>query len=185
VKEFIETARVNLQGVAIATAGPGSSSAMTADLLGVKTGIKIREIPYRGSSAAIPDLIAGRVDAMFIGIPEATSLINDGKIKPLGVTSGERASSLPQVPTIAEAGVPDYLFQGWISLFVPKGTPAEIIGKLNSGFNKAFAVQAFRDRLIELSVQPAAGPSALAGRLLTSDIELWGPILKDQPYSNQ
>lgn len=177
LKDFVERARVKPQSVSVATSGPGSSSSMTAELLESKAHIQITEIPYRGSSAATPDLIAGRVDAMTMGLPESIPLVRSGKIKALGVTSTERAASLPDVPTMAEAGVPDYQFSGWLSLFAPKGTPADIIDKLNAGFNKALKSPDLLSRFAEQSIKPVGGAPSLAGRLLDDDVALWGPIL--------
>ena len=180
LKDFIDRARAQPERVSIATSGPGSSSSLTAELLAAKAGIQITEIPYRGSSAATPDLISGRVDAMVMGLPESLPLVRGGKVRALGVTSTDRAPSLPDVPTIAEAGVPGYQFLGWLSLFLPKGTPDEIVGKLNAGFNKALASPALLKRFSELSIQSVGGPPDLAGRLLSEDIELWGPILRNR-----
>ena len=180
LKDFIELAREAPGKLSIATSGSGSSSSLTAELLMAKAGIRMTEIPYRGSSAATPDLISGRVDAMTMGLPESLALVRSGKLRALGVTSTERAPSLPDVPTIAEAGVPGYQFLGWLSMFVPKGTPDDIVAKLNAGLNKAVASPALRKRFADLSIQPVGGEPALAGRLLDEDIELWGPILRSK-----
>jgi tripartite-type tricarboxylate transporter receptor subunit TctC len=185
LKDFIDRARANPERVSIATAGPGSSSSLTAELLAAKAGIKITEIPYRGSSAATPDLISGRVDAMVMGLPESLPLVRGGKVKALGVTSTDRAPSLPEVPTIAEAGVPGYQFLGWLSVFVAKSVPDEIIGKLNAGFNKALGAPALLQRFSELGIRPVGGPPNLAGRLLNEDIDLWGPILRNRSGSGR
>jgi len=178
LKDFIERARANPGQLSIATAGRGSSSWLTAELLMAKAGMRMTEIPYRGSSAATPDILSGRVDAMVMGLPESLPLVRGGKLRALGVTSTTRASSLPEVPTIAEAGVPGYQFLGWLSLFVPKGTPGEIVKKMNAGFNKALQAPALRKRFSELGIQPVGGPPALAGKLLEEDVALWGPILR-------
>jgi tripartite-type tricarboxylate transporter receptor subunit TctC len=185
LKDFIDRARTNPEHVSIATSGPGSSSSLTAELLAAKAGIQITEIPYRGSSAATPDLISGRVDAMVMGLPESLPLIRGGKVRALGVTSTDRAPSLPDVPTNAEAGVAGYEFLGWLSVFVPKSTPDEIVDKLNAGFNKAFASPALLSRFSEISMQPVGGRPDMAGRLLNEDIELWGPILRSKGGSSR
>jgi tripartite-type tricarboxylate transporter receptor subunit TctC len=177
--DFIKFARGKTEPLAIATSGPGTSSALTAELFEAKTGIKIREIPYRGSGEAMPDLLAGRVDGMFMGIPESLALIHDGKARPLGVTSKERTPSLPDVPSIAEA-VPGYQFVNWSSFFVPKGTPPDIVGKLNDGFNKALASPELLAKLNEMSFRPVGGPPAVAAKLLDDDLALWRPILLKQ-----
>jgi tripartite-type tricarboxylate transporter receptor subunit TctC len=183
LKDFIAHARAKPQSVSIATSGPGSSASMTAELLASKAGIQIMEVPYRGSSAATPDLISGRVDAMVMGLPESLALIHGGKVKALGVTSRDRAPSLPDVPTIAEAGVPDYQFLGWLSLFAPKGTPDDIIAKLNAGFNAALKSPTLLARFSEQSIQAVGGAPDVAGRLLNDDVELWGPILRKESGS--
>ncbi len=185
LKDFIDRARANPGRISIATSGPGSSSSLTAELLADEAGIQITEIPYRGSSAATPDLISGRVDAMVMGLPESLPLVRGDQVRALGVTSTDRAPSLPDVPTIAEAGVPGYQFLGWLSLFLPKSTPDEIVGKLNAGFNKALASPELLNRFSEFSIQPVGGPPDLAGRLLNQDIELWGPILRKRGGSSR
>jgi tripartite-type tricarboxylate transporter receptor subunit TctC len=184
LKDFIERARANPRSLSVATAGPGSSSALSAELLESKAGIELEEIPYRGSAAATPDLMSGRVDAMVMGLPESLALVRSGKVKALGVTSTERAPSLPDVPTIPEAGVPSYAYLGWISLFAPKGTPDAIIAKLNAGFNKALKSPSLLTRFSDQSIQPVGGPPELAGRLLNDDVALWGPILRNQAGSS-
>lgn len=183
LQQFIDHARANPGKVSIATSGPGSSSSLTAELLTSKAGIQTTEIPYRGSSAATPDLNSGRVDAMVMGLPESLALVRGGQLRALGVTSTERSPALPDVPTIAEPGVPGYRFLGWLSLFMPKGTPDDIVAKLNAGFNKALASPALRTRLSEMSIEPVGGTAALAGRLLDEDIDLWGPILRSKAGS--
>jgi tripartite-type tricarboxylate transporter receptor subunit TctC len=133
--------------------------------------------PNRGSSAAIPDLLAGRVDAMAMDLPESLLLGRGGELRAFGVTSTDRAPSLPDVPTIAEAGVPGYQFLDGLSLFTQKTVPDEIVGKLNAGFKKALASQALLNRFSEMSIQAVGGPPDLAERLLNEDIDLWEPIL--------
>ncbi|MPZ57231.1 MAG: tripartite tricarboxylate transporter substrate binding protein [Rhizobiales bacterium] len=177
---FLMLARARPGQLSMASSGPGSSSYLTAELLKVKAGVDIIDVPYRGSAAAMPDLIAGRVDGMVMGIPESLPFIRDGKLKPLGVTSDERAPSLPNVPTIAEAGVPGYSFLGWLSLFVPQKTPANIVAILNAGLDKAIKSSAVAQRFAELSIRPVGGSAALAGRLLNKDIDLWGPLLQSR-----
>jgi tripartite-type tricarboxylate transporter receptor subunit TctC len=180
LKDFVARARAAPRSISIATSGPGSSSSMTAELLESKADIQIMEVPYRGSSAATPDLISGRVDAMVMGLPESLALVRGGKVKALGVTSAERAPSLPDVPTIAEAGVTGYQFAGWLSLFAPKGTPDDIVAKLNTGFNKALQSPDLKARFSEQSITAVGGKPDRAGRLLNDDIALWGPILHNQ-----
>jgi tripartite-type tricarboxylate transporter receptor subunit TctC len=176
--ELIAFARANPGKVSIASSGPGSSSHLTAMLLRVKAQIDIVDVPYRGSSAAMPDILSGRVDGMVMGLPESLPFVRDGKLKALGVTPNKRASALPNVPTFAQAGVPDYSFLGWLSLFVPQRTPAAAPHKLNAAFAKSLQSPALLSRFAEQSIEPVGGPAELAGRLLKSDIVLWRQILE-------
>lgn len=177
LKQIVDDARNSRNPLQIATSGPGSTSSLGAELLAAKAGIQIKEIPYRGSSAATPDLLSGRVDGMVMGLPESLPLIRGGELRGIGVTSTERAKSLPDVPTIAEAGVPGFKFVGWLSLFAQRAVPDEIIEKLNAGFNKVLASQTVLMRFSEMSIEPVGGPSGLAGRLLNDDLETLQRIL--------
>jgi tripartite-type tricarboxylate transporter receptor subunit TctC len=179
--ELIAYARANPGKVSIASSGPGSSSHLSAQLLRVKAQIDIVDVPYRGSSAAMPDILSGRVDGMVMGLPESLPFVRDGKLKALGVTPDKRASALPNVPTFAQAGVPDYSFLGWLSLFVPQRTPGAAVEKLNAAFGKSLQSPALLGRFAEQSIEPVGGSAELAGKLLKSDIVLWRQILVSKP----
>ena len=119
LSDYLARARANPGKLSMASSGPGSSSHLTAELLRFKAGVDILDVPYRGSAGAMPDILAGRVDSMAMGLSEALPFIRDGKLTALGVTSDKRMTALPNVPTMTEAGVPDYAFLGWLSLLVP------------------------------------------------------------------
>jgi tripartite-type tricarboxylate transporter receptor subunit TctC len=178
LSELVAFARANPGKVSIASSGPGSSSHLTAMLLRVKAKIDIVDVPYRGSSAAMPDILSGRVDGMVMGLPESLPFVRDGKLKALGVTPDKRATALPNVSTFAQAGVSDYSFLGWLSLFVPQRTPAAAAEKLNAAFAKSLQSPALLARFAEQSIEPVGGSAELAGRLLKSDIVLWRQILE-------
>ena len=180
LKQIVEDARNSPDHLQIATSGPGSSSSLAAELLAIKAGIEIKEIPYRGSSAATPDLLAGRVDGMLMGLPESLALIRGAGLRGIGVTSTERAPSLPDVPTISEGGVPGYKYLGWLSLFTQKAVPDAIVGKLNAGFNKVLASKFVLKRFSEMSIEPVGGAPGVAGRLLDEDLEALQPILTEK-----
>jgi tripartite-type tricarboxylate transporter receptor subunit TctC len=176
--ELVAFARANPGKVSMASSGPGSSSHLSALLLRAKAQIDIVDVPYRGSSAAMPDILAGRVDAMAMGLPESLPFVREGKLKALGVTSDKRASALPNVPTFTQAGVPDYSYLGWLSLFVPQRTPPAAADKLNAAFGKSLQSPALLRRFAEQSIEPVGGSAELADKLLKSDILLWRQILK-------
>jgi tripartite-type tricarboxylate transporter receptor subunit TctC len=179
--EFVAYARAHPGKVTMASSGPGSSSQLSALLLRVKAQIDIVDVPYRGSSAAMPDILSGRVDAMTMGLPESLPFVRDGKLKALGVTSDKRASALPNVPTFVQAGVTDYSYLGWLSLFVPQRTSATAADKLNAAFGKSLQSPALLARFAEQSIDPAGGSAELAAKFLKSDVVLWRQVLGTKP----
>jgi tripartite-type tricarboxylate transporter receptor subunit TctC len=183
LSDYLAFARANPGKLSMASSGPGSSSHLTAELLRFKAGVDILDVPYRGSAGAMPDILAGRVDSMAMGLSEALPFIRDGKLTALGVTSIKRVAALPNVPTLAEAGVPDYAFLGWLSLVAPQRTPPGLIATLNAAFNKTMTSPRLMSRFAEQSIELGGGPTDLAGRLLNEDIELWGRVLRNRKAS--
>ena len=180
LNDYLAHARANPGKLTMASSGPGSSSHLTAELLRFKAGVDIIDVPYRGSAGAMPDILAGRVDSMVMGLSEALPFIRDGKLTALGVTSDKRMAALPNVPTMAEAGVPDYVFLGWLSLFVPQRTPPGAVATLNAAIGKVMASPRLKSRFAEQSIELGGGTTELAGRLLNDDIDLWGRVLRNR-----
>ena len=176
--QFVERARSQPGKLSLASSGPGSSSDLSGILLRAKAKIDLLDVPYRGSGEAMPDLLSGRVDAMVMGLPESLPFVRSGKLKALGVTSDKRAPSLPDVPTIAEAGVPSYSYLGWLSLFAPAGTPAAVIAPLNTYLDRVIKSPGVIGAFSPQSIQPGGGPPQVAGQLFAADIALWPSILK-------
>jgi tripartite-type tricarboxylate transporter receptor subunit TctC len=176
--EFLTLARARPGQLSMASSGPGSSSHLSGELLRVKAGIDLLDVPYRGSSGAMPDLLSGRVDTMVMGFAESLPYVRDGKLKAFGVTTEKRAPSLPDVPTIAEAGVPGYAYDGWLSLFAPVGTPAEIVTLLNGVFDTAIRSPAVTRSFGDQSIQAGGGPPKVAADIYRADIELWPSIIR-------
>ncbi|MFL6797213.1 MAG: tripartite tricarboxylate transporter substrate-binding protein [Xanthobacteraceae bacterium] len=181
LSDFIALARAQPGKLSLASSGPGSSSNLSAELLKFRAQLNIVDVPYRGSSAAIPDILSGRVDGMVMGVPESLALLREGRLKALAVTSEKRAAALPDVPTFAEAGVPGYSFPGWLSLFAPKQTPAPLLERLNAVFNRALHSRNLTARFAEQNIEPAGGPPDVALALLRSDLELWKEVLQRKP----
>jgi tripartite-type tricarboxylate transporter receptor subunit TctC len=127
---IIDEAKAKPGGLTFGSAGNGSASHLATLLLANAAGLDMVHVPYKGAGPAITDLIGGRLDFMITTMPSIVGFIDSGKAKPLAVTTPERAKQLPEVPTIAESGFPDYQTAGWYGFAVPKGTPPEIIAKL-------------------------------------------------------
>ena len=138
-------------------------------------------MPYRGSPPAMQDLVAGQIDLLF-GAPDQLPLMRAGSIKAYAVTSDTRLALAPDIPTFAEMGLPALSYSGWCGLFAPKGTPKDIIGKLNAAAVEALADPAVRSRLADLGMEifprEQQTPEAL-GALVKADAEKWWPIIKE------
>jgi tripartite-type tricarboxylate transporter receptor subunit TctC len=180
VKRFIELARAKPGSLSMASSGIGSASHLAGEMFKAMAEAEILHVPYRGSTAALPDIVAGRVDSMIVSLPEALQLIKSGQLHALGVSTADRSVSLPDVPTISEAGVPGYAVVAWSAMFVPKGTPAAIVTRLNAEFNKALQIPLVKSRLAEISVQGGGGAPERAAQLLQSEIGSWGKLIKER-----
>src|SRR5258708_7014317 len=152
VAELVALAKREPGKLSFASSGAGSSTHMSAELFKSLTGTDILHIPYKGSGQALPDLIAGRVSMMFENMPGAVSHIKAGKVRALAVTGLKRASAMPELPTVAESGVPGYESLSWSGIAAPAGTPKEIIRKING---QAAAILATPETSAKLPAQAA------------------------------
>jgi tripartite-type tricarboxylate transporter receptor subunit TctC len=180
VGEFLALARAQPSKLTMASSGIGSASHLAGEMFKAMAGLEILHVPYRGSTAALPDIVAGRVDSMIVSLPEALQLIRGGQLRALGVSTAQRASALPDVPTISEAGVPGYAVVAWSAMFVPAATPRSAIDILNREFNKALADPETARKLADIAVQGGGGPPEKASAFLASEIEAWGKLIQDR-----
>jgi len=182
LKEFIAKAKDTSIRISQAHAGVGSVSHSTCTMLTSQLGVKHhRVVAYRGTGPALNDMVGGQVDYMCDQIVNLVEQVRAGTIKAYAIAIPERSPALPDVPTTKEAGLPDFQVSAWNALFAPKGTPKEIVAKLNDTLSKALNDPAARQRLLELgSVLPEGtgrSPGALA-ELVKSEVARWDPILK-------
>lgn len=181
LKDFISYVKANTEKLNVAHAGVGSVSHVSCMLLNSVLGIRPTGVPFNGTGPAMNALVAGQVDYMCDQIVNAVPQIKGGTIKAYAVATPERNPSLPEVPTTAEAGLPEFQAQAWNGIFAPKGTPAPIITALNAAAAKALDDEQVRKRLLELgSVIPAPSertPEAL-GKLVALEIAKWTPVLQ-------
>src|SRR5262249_33676296 len=152
-KELVEWIRKQ-DGATYASAAPGSSQHIAAELLVKRTGIKATHVPYRGSSAAMPDLMSGRVTFMFDNLPSALPQAKAGKVKTLAQTCATRSPSAPDLPTMEEAGFPAFAIEGWYGIFAPAKTPRPIVDKLAADINKVLMEPASLERWKTLGFDP-------------------------------
>jgi tripartite-type tricarboxylate transporter receptor subunit TctC len=182
LKEFLAHLKANKDKVNQAHAGVGSVSHTTCVLLSSILGVKTTVVAYKGTGPALNDLVGGQVDYMCDQIVNVIEQVRAGTIKAYAIATEERSPALPDLPTTKEAGLPEFEVSAWNAIFAPKGTPKEIVAKLNDAYQKALADEGVRKRLLDLgSVLPAKEqqtPEAL-GALVKSEVARWTPILKE------
>ena len=176
VAEFIAYCKANPGKINMASSGSGTSVHLSGELFKSMTGCSMLHVPYKGAGPALTDLIAGQVHVLFDNLPSSAGHIKAGSVRALGVTSGQREPSLPNIPTVGET-VPGYEATAWFGIGMPKGTPREIIEKVNAEVNRALADPKMRDRLAELGGKPIAGTPEDFGRIIAAETEKWSKVV--------
>ena len=178
VPEFIAYAKANPGKINMASAGVGGPQHLAGELFKAMTGLNIIHVPYRGSTPAITDLLAGQVQLMFDVTPTALPQIRAGKLRPLAVTSSERIPSLPDTPPVAEF-LPGYEAAGWIGIAAPVGTPAAIVETLSKHLVAAVADEKIRTRFAELGAIPVSREPADFAKFIAAETAKWGKVIRD------
>ena len=180
VKELIAYAKANPGKVTYASSGNGGSPHLAAELFQMLTGTQMTHVPYKGGGPAMTDLMAGHVDILFASVLEGSGHIKAGRLKGLAVTHARRNPALPDVPTIAEAGVKGGESGSWIALLAPAGTPKAIIDKLAADVKEAVAAPDVRDKLIGQGAVPQSTTPAGLQDLIDADAKRYGKIIRDK-----
>ena len=179
VKEFIAYCNDNRGKVTYASSGNGTTLHLSGELFKRLANVEMTHIPYRGGALAINDLLPGRVDVSFDNMPSIIGHVRAGAVRALAVTTKERVPVVPDLPTIAEAGVPGFDVSSWFGFFVPVKTPAEIIAKLNADTNAALAHASVKPRFDDLGATPRGTTPGQLAAFLKSEIDKWGPVIRD------
>jgi tripartite-type tricarboxylate transporter receptor subunit TctC len=177
VAEFISHAKANPSKVNMASAGVGTSTHLSGALFMLMTGVNLVHVPYHGAAPALTDLLGDQVQVFFDNLPSSIGHIKGGRLRALAVTTATRAAALPEVPTIAET-VPGYEASVFYGMAAPRGTPRAIIEKLNHEVNAALVDPAMRAKLAELGGTNIAGTPEDFGKLIASETEKWGKVVK-------
>lgn len=176
INELLAWLRARPGQANFASFGSGSIGHLAGELLKSMAGVDMLHVPYKGGAPAQADLMAGHVDLMFSDMSGMT-YVKSGKLRALAVTGAKRASSFPDTPTVAEAGVPGYEVGGWFAMYAPAGTPKVLVERINSDLGKALGRADVRNRLIGLALEPATStPEDLAG-LMRRDLEKWQKVI--------
>lgn len=178
VKEFVDHARSRPDKINYSSAGTGTSNHLAGELFNLTAGIAMTHVPYKGSAPALQDLIAGHVQAMFDLVPTSLPRVQAGTVKAIAVTSGTRVPGLPGVPTLKEAGYPDFEVSAWFGIFAPAGTPTAIVGRLHEETTKALASSELKDKLGPLGMETMQGSSESFSRLVANDLDKWRGVVK-------
>jgi tripartite-type tricarboxylate transporter receptor subunit TctC len=178
VSDLLTLAKMNPGKVTFASPGHGSSPHMSGELFKYLAKVDLTHVPYRGASPAYTDVIAGRVDCTFAVMASALPLVQSGQLRALGVTTAARVAAAPEVPTIAEAGVPGYDTSSWFAFFVPAKTPPEIIRKMHADTVAALAEPQVRAKLDALGVVVVGSTPEQLGTHLKAEMERWAPVIK-------
>src|SRR5262249_10591561 len=177
VPEFVTHAKANPGKVAMATAGVGSMTHVAGALFMAMAGVDMVHVPYRGDAPAITDLIGGQVQVFFSTLPSSIEYIRAGKIRPLAVTTSTRLEVLPDIPTVGEF-VPGYEATLWQGIGAPKNAPTEILDKLNQEINSALADPKMKARFADLGSMVLRGSSSDFAKLIATDTEKWGKVIR-------
>jgi tripartite-type tricarboxylate transporter receptor subunit TctC len=180
VAQLVALAKKEPGKLSFASSGAGSSTHMSAELFKSLSGTDILHIPYKGSGQALPDLMSGRVSMMFENAPGAVSHIKSGKVRALAVTGLKRASALPELPTIAESGVPGYESLSWSGIAVPAGTPRAVIERLNKDLNAVLATPEMRAKLTEQGAEAMGGPPEAFASHVRAEREKWSRLIREK-----
>ena len=179
IRELIALAKSKPGMLTFGSAGNGAAGHLPGELFKSMAQIDIRHVPYRGTSPALNDLLGGQISMMFAILGPATPYIKSGKVKLLATTGAARAASFPDVPTVAEAGLPGYVADEWWGVAAPKGTPREVVGKWNAAMQAYVARPEVRQKLIGNGYEPAADSVDAFAALIAADKKKWSKVVRD------
>ena len=176
VAEFIAYCKANPGKINMASSGSGTSVHLSGELFKSMTGCDMVHVPYKGAGPALTDLMGGQVQVLFDNLPSSINHIKAGKLRALGVTSEQRDPALPDVPAVAET-VKNYEATAWFGIAMPKGTPRDVIEKVNDAVNRALADPKMRERLAEMGGKPIPGTPEDFGKIIASETEKWAKVV--------
>jgi tripartite-type tricarboxylate transporter receptor subunit TctC len=178
VKELIDLAKSKPGQLSYASSGNGTSIHLSAELFKTMAGVDMLHIPYKGSAPAVTDLIAGQVQLMFDNLPSSIAQVKAGKLRPIAVTTLKRSPALPEVPTIAESGLPGYDASSWFGMHAPAGTPKDIISKIHGVVTKSLQTPDMIERLSTQGAQPVGNTPEEFTEFLRAEIAKWAKVVK-------
>ncbi len=177
IGDLIAAAKANPGKLTFGTFGVGTSAHLAGELFKDMAKVNLTAVPYKGAAPAITDLIGGQIDVMFTTVASAASLVESGQLRAIAVTSAERSPAFPNLPTVAEAGVPGYAAESWYGLFAPAGTPKDVIGRLNTSAATAVQSEAFKKLGVNEGLVTVALPSDALEQYFRGEEERWRRVI--------
>jgi tripartite-type tricarboxylate transporter receptor subunit TctC len=180
IRELIELAKKNPGKLSFGSSGTGAASHLSAELFKSLAGVDMLHVPYKGTGQAVTDLLAGQIDVMFAPAQTVMPHVQGGKLKAFAVTSAKRSTTLPDLPTVAEAGVPGYEAIGWFGLLAPAKTPPAIVAKLSADANKVLAEADVKQRMLILGAEPSGDTPQQFTVFIHADQAKWSRLMKER-----
>ena len=178
VPELIAYAKANPDKISFGSAGTGTTQHLSGEMVKMMTGVKMQHVPYRGAAAAVPDLLTGQTQLMFVTIPDVISHIQAGTLRPIGITSKERSRSLPDVVPMAEQGWPDFDVRGWFGVVAPAGTPKPIVDKYNATIKAMLTRDDTQAKLLNIGLDSLTSTPEEFAAFIKSEVAKWAPVVK-------
>jgi tripartite-type tricarboxylate transporter receptor subunit TctC len=179
VRELIALARANPGKLTFGSSGTGAASHLAAELFKSMAGVDMLHVPYKGTGQALTDLLAGHVDLMFAPAQTVMPYVQAGKLRALAVTGSKRSETLPELPTVAESGLPGYEAVGWFGLLAPAATPKDAVAKLSADVNRVLAEREVREKMLGLGADPSGDTPGEFARFIREDQAKWSKLMKE------
>jgi tripartite-type tricarboxylate transporter receptor subunit TctC len=180
IRELIEYARRNPGKLTFGSSGTGAASHLAAELFKSMANVDMLHVPYKGTGQAVTDLVGGQIDVMFSPAETVMQHVQAGRLRALAVTSATRFAALPNLPTVAEAGVPGYEAVGWFGLFAPAATPKELVARISADANKVLADPAVKQKMLAAGAEPSGDTPEQFARFVRSEMDKWTRLMKER-----
>ena len=185
VRELIALAKANPGKLSFGSSGTGAASHLSAELFKSMAGVDLLHVPYKGTGQALTDLLAGHVNLMFAPAQTVMPHVQSGKLKVLGITGARRSQTLPDLPSVAESGLPGYEAVGWFGLLAPAATPKATVAKLSADANRVLAMRDVREKMLGLGAEPAGNTPEEFARFIRRDQAKWSKLMKEAGITPQ
>ena len=179
VQQLIAIAKEKPGSLAYASVGNGSPGHLAGEMLKMRTGAQMTHIPYRGGGPAVTDVVSGQVPLLWVSIPAAAQFVKQKQLKALAVSTVKRSAAFPDVPTVQEAGIPDFEVDSWYAMFVPAKTPRAIVDRLNAALNAVLKEPEIREKLLAQGSEAVGGTPEQLGAVVNAELPKWAKLVKD------